>query len=519
MILLTTCFNLSAMADDFSFTAPRSVYLNQSLSGTNHLTSTENEEAKKYFNQGLNYFLTFSEEEAYWSFQKAAKLDENFAMAYWGMAMTAGLSVDSDLTDKRVETARSNILQAVKLAGRLSSNEQAYIKAAEILFNEKLSTSDQLKKFTAKFKEINKNYPDDLTAKNILAISLLKLDSKDSAVLPLLDAILLKSPTHIGANTLAIYLALPFTSSLQGLLAAHKIAIESVAVYNSQILAAKLFFSKGRYQDAIKAALQATDLASNFLTNYSTDSYYPVDDIIDSQYTLALSYTLCGQQKEALLAAEDIQKRAIKYPEQLTELKLITYLLLPQKILIQFQEWEKIIKLSYFPQKYKYANCFLAFAKKIAQLNLPEDEFETDEAISYLAQKKSILADKSQTPAQIEANFKICDAVISAKINEVNQNFEEAVLDLEKAILLQEKNSSNELFFSLKEPLANLLLQHGRANKAESLFREALHEYPNSGWLLFGLYKSLHAQKKDSDAFWVENEFKNAWQNSSVKLQ
>src|SRR5262249_44792441 len=54
--------------------------LNPGFGQINHPVSTENAEAQKFFNQGLALIYRFNHNEA----RRAAKLDPNLAMAYWG---------------------------------------------------------------------------------------------------------------------------------------------------------------------------------------------------------------------------------------------------------------------------------------------------------------------------------------------------------------------------------------------------------------------------------------------------
>src|SRR5688500_5081063 len=51
-------------------------------------------------------------------------------------------------------------------------------------------------------------------------------------------------------------------------------------------------------------------------------------------------------------------------------------------------------------------------------------------------------------------------------------------------------------YYSAKLSLGAALLKAGHASEAEKVFREDLKDFPNCGWQLFGLEKSLRAQGK-----------------------
>jgi len=52
-----------------------------------HTISTKNPEAQRFFDQGLTLVFGFNHEEAERSFRRAAELDPESAMAFWGIAL------------------------------------------------------------------------------------------------------------------------------------------------------------------------------------------------------------------------------------------------------------------------------------------------------------------------------------------------------------------------------------------------------------------------------------------------
>ncbi|HTO03229.1 MAG TPA: tetratricopeptide repeat protein, partial [Opitutus sp.] len=52
--------------------------------------TTQSPEAQRYFNQGLAWFHGFNHGAAIRSFQEAARLDPECAMAHWGIALANG---------------------------------------------------------------------------------------------------------------------------------------------------------------------------------------------------------------------------------------------------------------------------------------------------------------------------------------------------------------------------------------------------------------------------------------------
>jgi hypothetical protein len=62
------------------------------------------------------------------------------------------------------------------------------------------------------------------------------------------------------------------------------------------------------------------------------------------------------------------------------------------------------------------------------------------------------------------------------------------------------------------------LLESGDAPGAEQVYREDLTRFPENGWSLFGLARSLEAQGQSSEAAEVRTQFLRVWQHSDVEL-
>ena len=67
--------------------AEKPVALYKGLGAWKHPIATKNPEAQKYFDQGLSLLYGFNRYEALRSFRKAAELDPQSVMPYWGMAL------------------------------------------------------------------------------------------------------------------------------------------------------------------------------------------------------------------------------------------------------------------------------------------------------------------------------------------------------------------------------------------------------------------------------------------------
>src|SRR6266404_4211799 len=87
------------------------------LGKVHYATSTKNTEAQRYFDQGMSYLYGFNHDAAIKSFQEAAKLDPNLAMADWGIALALGPNINLDVDPDREKRAYSSVQSALEKQG------------------------------------------------------------------------------------------------------------------------------------------------------------------------------------------------------------------------------------------------------------------------------------------------------------------------------------------------------------------------------------------------------------------
>ena len=65
-------------------------------------------------------------------------------------------------------------------------------------------------------------------------------------------------------------------------------------------------------------------------------------------------------------------------------------------------------------------------------------------------------------------------------------------------------------YYPIRHSLGAVLLQAGRAEEAETAYREDLKRFPENGWALFGLMQALRAEGKAAEALtrWVSGSGK-----------
>src|SRR5882757_8294600 len=95
---------------------PKSTTLMTGYGNWHHPVSTKNVQAQAFFDQGLRLIYAFNHDEALRSFQRAAELDPNLAMAYWGVAEAGGPNYNDPADPNRYKQAHEAVQKAVDLS-------------------------------------------------------------------------------------------------------------------------------------------------------------------------------------------------------------------------------------------------------------------------------------------------------------------------------------------------------------------------------------------------------------------
>jgi tetratricopeptide (TPR) repeat protein len=134
----------------------------------------------------------------------------------------------------------------------------------------------------------------------------------------------------------------------------------------------------------------------------------------------------------------------------------------------------------------------------------------------------------STTPAEVPAGMNsvkdvlgVAIPIVEARIAASERRPDDAFSWLRQAVTAEDRLAYNEpkdWFFPARHILGATLMQAGRANEAERVYREDLQRNPENGWALYGLSVALKAQGKHAEASTVARKFESAWKLADVKL-
>ena len=111
---------------------------------------------------------------------------------------------------------------------------------------------------------------------------------------------------------------------------------------------------------------------------------------------------------------------------------------------------------------------------------------------------------------------------LDARIAETRGDSAAAVASWRKAVEAQDALNYDEppgWYYPTRESLGAALLRAGQAAEAEAVFRADLDQHPRNGRSLYGLSKSLEAQKKTADAAFARAQYETAWKDADTPVR
>jgi len=517
----------------FLYSPPQPITLVKGLGNLSHPVTTSVPQAQAFFNQGLTLIYAFNHDAAYWSFQKAAELDSKMPMAYWGMALALGPNINMDIDQEREQKAYELIQKALLLSADSPPNEKDYIQALSKRYsNEKHPDLKLLAiQYNQAMKALVEKYPYDLDAATLYAESSLNLNpwhQWDNSgeplkgtleIVALLEHILKWDPNHLGANHYYIHAIEASKHPERALMSAQRLRDMLPASGHILHMPTHICILVGDYHMAALCNEKAVKADQDYIRKFGLDGIYPVHYMSHNLYFLSRAYALEGRFSNALRAAEEL--RCFYSPHFFTMPDLEYYEPAVLFTLLRFHRWNEILDLKAPVSEMKISTLLWHFGKSMAYSALGDVKNAQTEQKIFLEEKFKIPDSTKFGYNQAKNVLQLAEYQLNAKIAEMNNDSTLAIEWLSKAVDLQDQlyyNEPPDWYFPLRESLGALLLKDKQYQKAERVFNTDLEKHPLNGRSLFGLWKSLEAQAKHADAYWIKQEFDTAWKYSDTPL-
>ncbi len=497
--------------------------------------TTSSKEAQAFFDQGLALTYGFNHDEAARSFARAAQLDPGCALCFWGVAYTLGPNYNIPMLPERAAAAFDAITRARAAAASATPVEQALIAALakryggpEYLEPEAMAPFNQA--YSDAMREVARQFPDDMDVQALHAEAMMNLnpwklwtaDGKPAPgtedIVATLERVLAKMPTHPGANHYYIHAVEASKTPQRAEAAADRLASLIPGAGHVVHMPAHIYQRVGLYGDASQANARAVEVDSKYLATVTPPGYYPFY-VAHNHGFLAYSASMEGRAEVALEAS---RRSDASMPTDLVcgMPGMDFFVSEPLLVMVRFGRFDELLREPKPDPKYPVLTAFWHHAQgmALAATGKPEEARAHADAIAAIRKDipEDLLAGLNSGRMVLELSQKVLDA----RIAEAEKN-PQAIELWQQAVAIEDRLAYNEpadWFYPVRHYLGAALLDAGKANEAEAVYRADLERHPKNGWALYGLCRALLAQKRSTPAARAEQDFRKAWQAADIEL-
>ncbi|MEO5998877.1 MAG: hypothetical protein ABIN89_19050 [Chitinophagaceae bacterium] len=496
--------------------------------------STKNDSTQFYFNQGLNFYYGYHFREALASFKEAARLDPACAMTYWGQALAMG-PYYNDYYYKM----KKGVLDVIKSMNNLMATAPEKEKSLMLAMKERYSTDTT----NADRKQLDENYADamSLLAKQetsdddfkALYIDAVMLEHKwdfwnndgtpkrwTPELVKLCEDILAKTPDHPAALHYYIHLT---EASKHPELALHSADVLKgimPGVSHMVHMATHMYQRNGFFTKAVDVNEEA-NMANNYVDSLAPNLGIGRNKSIHIFAVQSTCAMTAGMFSKGMPLYLRVRQKVIDMNSPMEKEAYLQYLyMIPVIAWVRLGKWKEILESPAIDARWKYASVLDDFAKGMASVRTNN----LDSAKRYLDHIEQNLADSLLAIRIMPFNKPVHCAKIAAGILKGELLFaagktKEAIGFLKQAVEQEDQLTYREpqdWLIPARQYLGAVLFKLNRAAEAEEVYKQDLIANPGNGWSLLGMYNSLLAQNKASEAEAFKAKYINAFSAADV---
>jgi len=515
----------------------RGAQLYDGLGDSHRRIATSNPQAQKYFDQGMRFAYAFNHDEATRSFAKAAELDPHCASCYWGVSLTVGPNYNLPLmVNERAGVAVEALRKAQENGGRATPVEQALIGALAKRYPsakplDPSTIRPVLVAYAAAMKAVARKYPQDLDVQTLYAESLMNINAwklwdaqgapgPDTVeIVATLESVLARDPHHAGANHYYVHTMEASPHPEKALESAERLKSAMPSAGHLVHMPSHILQRVGRYEESAEANRKAVVADDAYSARAVPPDYYPMYTAHNYQF-LAYSAAMEGRKAETLAATN--RSRELISDEMLLSMPGGDwYIAEMYAARVRFGLWKELLAMPAPNPKLPGLTAGYLYARGIALASTGRLD-EARKALGDLQKlAATIPADAPAGQNTLKDVLEVAIPMVKAHIAAAQHSPGEAVSWLRQAAAAEDHIAYDEpknWFFPARHVLGAQLLQMGKSDEAEAVYRQDLQQNPHNGWALFGLSAALKSQGKTAAAADAAQQFATAWKHADVAL-
>ncbi len=498
--------------------------------------TTSSAEAQRWFDQGLVMCWGFNHEAAIASFREAARLDPECAMAWWGIALASGPHVNNmEMDAAAVERAWTALKKAQATAAAGTAVERDLVGALSQRYEEQPSADRTTldKAYAGAMREVWQRHPGDPDVGSLFAEALMDLRPWDlwstegeprpetPEILQTLDTVLAMAPEHPGANHFYIHTCEASPDPARAQAAADRLRDLVPGAGHLVHMPSHIDIRLGHYKKAVTANQQGIESDLRYVRQAGHDGFYTLYRAHNYHFlTYAAMFT--GQKGLAMNAARELVQEVPMelvraYPEFLDG-----FMATPLHVMIRFGLWQELIDEPAPPKDLPVTTAFWHYARSVAfaatgEVRKSKRELRKFDK-AYRRVPEEYLIGNNTARVVLEVARPFAEGELEYRRGNYDQAFDllrEAVRR-DDALIYDEPWGWME---PVRHALGALLLEQGRVEEAEAVYRQDLRLHPENGWSLHGLAECLARSGRPAEATEADKRFRQVWSDSDLEIK
>lgn len=498
-----------------------------------------NEDAQRYFDQGMAFVYGFNHAAAVRSFREAQRLAPNCALCWWGEAVANGPNINAGMDSAQNRAALASLEQAQRLATEAPAIERDLI-AAQILRYSADPAADRAALDTAyadamqALAQRHAGNDDVAVLAAEAAMNTTAWNYWDAAerkqpnprigdAVALIEQVMSRNPRHPQATHLYIHLMENNADPRRAEAAADLLASYAPAALGHLVhMPAHIYYRIGRYQDSIDANIAAARADEEYLAAAGDDGLYRYGYYPHNVHFLLTSAQMVGRM--SLVATETERLTRIIDVEAARTIPWVQAIhAAPAFALAQYASPAAILALTDKPSELAYVEAMRRYAHAVAHAQEGDREaFDTDIAAM------NELAQSNEAAAMVDAGFPAPDLIrLGTLVARGRQasfagDYNAAIGFFEQAEAIERTIPYTEppfWYYPIAQSRGAALYQAGRHREARDAFMKALAEAPNSGWALYGLEMTQRKLGNALEARATRAAFDRVWRGDRAWLR
>lgn len=499
------------------------------LAASSFPVSTQADQARRYFSQGLLLNYGFNHAGAVRSFREAQRLDPGCAMCWWGEAVALGPNINAPMDERDHAAALDAMDRAMTLRGNATPLERALIEAVARRYSRDPGADRAAldAAYADAMLDVARRFPGDDDVAVLAAEAAMDTSpwnywepdkrtpvGRSGEAVRLVETVLDRNPAHVQANHLYIHL-MESTDPARAEAAADRLA-NPLAPSAAHLvhMPGHIYQLRGRHADSIRVNVAAARADEAYIRSAGDQGlvrygYYP-----HNIHFIVTSAQMAGDMKVAIREATRL--RTVLDPETSARIAWIQSIdAAPYFAMAQFADAKAILAMPAPDVRLAYPTAMRHYARSVAYARL-RDRAGFEREMTAMGRLRTSGALKGMIDQGVPADqlVMLAETVARGRFAAAGRHYDDAIAFYRQAEAIEGGIPYQEptyWYYPVKQSLGAALFQARRYDDASAAFRGALVQTPNNGWALYGLSRSETARGYKLEAAAAKKALSKAW--------